>query len=157
MRALSKYKGNLVNNLLDELYTNPIFDMLASDQEWALNTMMQFATNLTEDDKFYTLTAEMPGMEEKDINITFEDNILSVSCEKHDKRSDKDYNIKDIESAVVRWQELSYGKYQRSFRLNNVNPEKISAALSKGVLTITLEKMEKIVPASKRIEVKSIE
>lgn len=154
MVSISKYKrGNLINNLLDDLYTNPIFDLWPVESKrnpyWTENTPMKFDTDLIENEKDYTMTAEIPGIEEKDLNITFENNILSIGYEKSSKVCS--------DSNKCQWQELKYGKYQRSFYIDNVDPNKISATISKGILTITLEKKEKMLPESKRIEVKSIE
>ena len=86
-----------------------------------------------ETDAAYELTAELPGVDEKDIKIALEDNVLSISGEKKAEREEKkkDYVMS----------ERSYGSFKRAFTLpENVDPEKIAAKFEKGVLKVTLPK-----------------
>jgi HSP20 family protein len=86
-----------------------------------------------ETDTAYELTAELPGVDEKDIKIALEDNVLSISGEKKAEREEKkkDYVMS----------ERSYGSFKRAFTLpDNVDPEKIAAKFEKGVLKVTLPK-----------------
>lgn len=86
-----------------------------------------------ETDTAYELTAELPGVDEKDIKIALDDNVLSISGEKKAEREEKkkDYVMS----------ERSYGSFKRAFTLpDNVDPEKIAAKFEKGVLKVTLPK-----------------
>ena len=86
-----------------------------------------------ETDTAYELTAELPGVDEKDIKIALEDNVLSISGEKKAEREEKkkDYVMS----------ERSYGSFKRVFTLpDNVDAEKIAAKFEKGVLKLTLPK-----------------
>ncbi len=86
-----------------------------------------------ETDTAYEVTAELPGVNEKDIKVSLEDNVLSISGEKkaeHEERK-KDYVMS----------ERSYGSFKRAFTLpDNVDAEKIAAKFEKGVLKVTLPK-----------------
>ncbi len=86
-----------------------------------------------ETDAAYEVTAELPGVNEKDIKVSLEDNVLSISGEKKAEREErkKDYVMS----------ERSYGSFKRAFTLpDNVDAEKIAAKFEKGVLKVTLPK-----------------
>jgi len=103
------------------------------------------AVDLEENDDAFMITAELPGMDKKDIHITFENNVLSISGEKKAEKEMKEENFHRLER--------SYGKFQRSFELPGyVDREKIDADYKDGVLTITIPKAEEAKP--KQIEVK---
>ena len=90
--------------------------------------------------------AELPEMDEKDIEIKIEDNVLTLSGEKKLEHEDKKENYHLIES--------SYGKFTRAFTLpGHVDQEKIKAKYEKGVLKITMPKKEETKP--KQIKVKA--
>lgn len=86
-----------------------------------------------ETDTAYEVTAELPGVDEKDIKIALEGSMLSISGEKKAEREEKkkDYVMT----------ERSYGSFKRAFTLpENVDAEKIAAKFDKGVLKVTLPK-----------------
>ena len=89
---------------------------------------------VTEQDKSYEISAELPGVDEKDVTITLENHMLTISGEKKTEREEtkKDYFLS----------ERSYGSFHRSFRVpENVDEDKISAAFDKGVMTVVLPKL----------------
>ena len=91
------------------------------------------AVDVTEDDKAYKVTAELSGLEEKDIDVSVAGGMLTVKGEKGYEKDGKNQNRHVSERA--------YGSFQRSFALpDNVDADKISADMAKGVLTITLPK-----------------
>ena len=105
--------------------------------------------DVTENDKAITVTAELPGMEEKDVNVSVGDGYISISGEKKSEKEEK------TKGGYL--QERSYGSFQRSFRLpNTVNADKITADLAKGVLTVTLPKTASAaVPKTRKVAVKA--
>jgi HSP20 family protein len=106
------------------------------------------AVDMTEDDKTYKITAEVPGLEEKNIDVTVSGDMLTFKGEKHYEKDEKDKNHYMTERA--------YGSFQRSFALpEGVDRDKIAAELSKGVLTITLPKTAEGQKPQKKIEVKA--
>jgi HSP20 family protein len=106
------------------------------------------AVDVTEDDKAYKITAEVPGLEEKNIDVTVLGDMLTL---KGEKRYEKDEQDKDRHMS-----ERAYGSFQRSFALpDGVDRDKIAANLEKGVLTITLPKTPEAQKQQKKIEVKS--
>jgi HSP20 family protein len=79
------------------------------------------------------LTAEVPGIDEKDIEISLENNVLSLKGERKFEKETKEENYHRIER--------SYGSFYRSFTLPSyVDAEKISAVHENGVLKITMSK-----------------
>ncbi len=90
--------------------------------------------DVRESDKSITLEAELPGMDEKDIDLTVDDGVLTLKGEKRYEHEEKE------EGKAVRI-ERQYGSFQRSFTLPSyVEEEKVSATFKKGVLTIELPK-----------------
>lgn len=102
--------------------------------------------DVSETDKEIEITAELPGLEEKDVQINVSDNILSIRGEKKAEKEQKDKNYRLVER--------SYGSFERSLELpEGVNADAIKASIDKGVLKVVVPKPA---PAqSKKIEVKS--
>jgi len=104
--------------------------------------------DFTEDDKAFTVTAELPGIEEKEIDVTLSGGMLTIKGEKKQEREEKNKNYY--------LSERSYGSFQRSFAMpEGVDEEKIAASFAKGVLTVTLPKSAEAQKTQKKIEVKA--
>ena len=106
------------------------------------------SVDVSESDSGYEISAELPGIQDKDIELTLRDNVLTLRAEKKSEREqkDKDYHLS----------ERSYGLYQRSFRLpDDVDPEQINTRFANGVLTVTLPKSARTPPSTRKIEVKA--
>lgn len=98
-------------------------------------------------DKF-EIKAELPGIDEKDINLSLEDGTLTISGEKkiENEEKEKGYYLK----------ECSYGSFCRSVRLpDNISEDKIAAKFNKGVLTIDMPKKETITSKARKIAISS--
>ena len=106
------------------------------------------AVDVTEDDKAYKIAAELPGMSEKDIDVSITGDMLVLKGEKRLEREEKEKN---------RYiSERSYGAFQRNFVLpDGIDLDKIAAEFSKGVLTLTLPKTSAAQKQQKKIEVKA--
>jgi HSP20 family protein len=102
------------------------------------------AFDIAETEKEYTITGEIPGIEAKDLNVTYANGILNITGEKRKEQEEKDEHFHRIER--------EYGSFHRGFRLpENVTAEKVKAIYKDGVLKINLPKAE---IETKRIEVK---
>jgi HSP20 family protein len=102
--------------------------------------------DVAETDKAIELTAELPGLEEKDIDINLSDNVLTIRGEKKSEREEKDKNYRVVER--------SYGSFYRSFELPpGVKADAIQASIAKGVLTVRMPKPEPT--QTRKIEVKT--
>jgi HSP20 family protein len=102
--------------------------------------------DMVEGDKEVTVSAELPGMDEKEIGVSLSHGVLTISGEKQEKKEDKGKNYYRMER--------SYGSFQRSVPLpGEVDEAKVEATFKKGVLTITLPKTA-AAQARKRITIK---
>lgn len=107
------------------------------------------AVDIVEEPAGYRMTAELPGMTDKDIDLVVSGDTVTLKGEKKQEteRNDKNYTLS----------ERSYGSFLRSFYLpEGVDRDKISAEFSKGILTVTLPKAPGAVAETKKIEVKSV-
>ena len=121
-----------------------------TEPNWTYRSSFSFpvpAVDVNEGEKNYTVTAELPGLEEKDIEVTVTDHLLTIKGEKSYQKDEKN---KDHHLS-----ERAYGSFQRSFTMpEGVDAQKIAASLTKGVLTVTLPKTAEAQKPAKKIEVK---
>lgn len=112
---------------------------------FAPRTLMP-SMDLAETEKEIELTAELPGMEEKDVQLNIVDNHLTIRGEKRNQREEKEKDYRLVER--------HYGSFVRTVELPpGVDPDSIKAVMSKGVLKVTVPKPA---PAqTKKIEVKT--
>ena len=100
-----------------------------------LPDMLKPVVDIQETDKQYKISLEVPGVEEKDIQITLDNDVLMVRGEKRQEQEKKEGGFHRVER--------SYGNFQRVLNLpDNANQESIKAAFKNGVLTITMDKRE---------------
>ena len=100
---------------------------------------------ISETDKTIEISAEMPGLERRDVEISIEDDTLSIRGEKKVEESKRDKN--------VQLSERTYGVFYRVLQLpSGIDPSGVQATMSNGVLKITIPKPAKSEP--KKIEVK---
>lgn len=96
----------------------------------------------------YRINAELPGMDEKDVEVKLANGSLIIKGEKKEEKNEsrKEYHLS----------ERRYGSFERAFRLpREVDPEKIQARFSKGVLQVQLPKRAEAVHPEKVIPVKA--
>ncbi len=106
------------------------------------------AVDVVESEKAYELTAELPGMDEKNIEVKVVNGNLTIKGEKQEEREEKkkDYYL----------HERNFGSFERSFGIpEGVDADKIEANFKKGVLTVTLPKKAEAQKPAKKIEVKA--
>ncbi len=96
----------------------------------------------------YTLEMDIPGFDKKDVNIEIDDNdYLTITAEKVNESNEEDSDKNYIRK------ERSYGKYQRSFYLGDVDKERINASFENGILKVTMPKKEEIKSSKQTIEI----
>ncbi len=106
-----------------------------------------FKVNVAETDKALEVSAEIPGVDAKDIDVQLKDGVLTI---KGEKKEEKDEKQKDWHVT-----ERSYGMFERSFSLPaDVDTAKVEAAFDKGVLKVTLPKLAAAQAKVQKIEVK---
>ena len=119
-----------VMNQLDDLFDSMIYKTLEKSQNWTPEV------SVFENDKLYTVTLDIPGVEKKNVNIEVEGSALIISG-KREKVNEKDMSLY--------YSQTRYGNFSRTFNLpEEINVEKIGAKYKNGTLVLTLPKMEKI-------------
>lgn len=106
------------------------------------------AIDIVDKNEAYQVVAELPGMDEKNVEVKLVNGNLTIKGEKRDEKEEKkkDYYL----------HERSFGSFERSFALpDEVDADKIEASFSKGVLTVTLPKKPEAVKPEKKIEVRA--
>jgi HSP20 family protein len=104
------------------------------------------AVDILENEKELVLKADLPDLEEKDIDVRIENNMLTVSGERKYGKDVKEENYLRVERA--------YGAFSRSFSLpNTVNTEAIKAEYKNGVLTVRMPKREEARPKQVKVAV----
>ena len=104
-------------------------------------------TDVKETDQAYLLEADLPGFSKEDICIEVQKDTLVIRAERKANREEKDENGRYIR------RERSYGSYTRSFGLDGIQSDAITAAYQNGVLSLTLPKVERTAAETRRLEI----
>lgn len=124
----------------------PLFDMSPMLRRMQSLGSVEVRTDIHETDAAYEIRCELPGIAEKDVELTVADGILTVrgSKEEEKKEGDGDYRLV----------ERHFGSFRRSFPLpGGVDADAIKADFDKGVLTITVPKPAEAVPSARKIRI----
>lgn len=104
------------------------------------------ASDATSNGDSYTISVELPGVEEKDVTLSAHDGVLSLRGEKKLEREEK--------GETWFFSERQYGSFSRSYRLPpDADDSKVSADLKNGVLTITVPKRAEEAPSSRQVRI----
>ena len=130
---------------MDELFDNFAggFDLRP---EWSGEVMLK--TDISENDDALSITAEMPGVDEKDVEFTFDGDLLTIRGEKKQERDEKKdrFHVK----------ERSWGSFQRVIAVPfAADPDKVQASFSNGVLKLVVPKPPGAKKSVKKIAVKA--
>jgi HSP20 family protein len=102
--------------------------------ESAMSNFINPSMNVSETEKEIRITAELPGVTEQDIEVSLEDDALTI-------RGEKKFERTEGEKENYHFVERSYGTFQRSLRLpSSVTPDQVNAKFENGVLTVTFPK-----------------
>ena len=130
-----------LRNELDRLFESPLAEWNRTSQ---LLSGWTPALDIYEDKENFIVKAELPGMKREDINVSFQDGMLSISGERKGETKHED--------AEVHRTERFFGRFQRAVTLPApVAPDKVKAQYKDGILTVTLPKTEEAKP--KQIDV----
>jgi HSP20 family protein len=140
-RELATFQ-NEVNRLFNTFFDTPTQQGGSTQQ---LRRWMP-ATDLVENENEYVLRSDLPGLTEADVNIEFEDNVLTISGERRAEHEDRQEGYFRLERA--------YGGFSRSLTLpEGIDPEGIHASFDKGVLEVRVPKPEQRKPRKVAISV----
>lgn len=124
---------------------NRMFQDYARGEE-AIGTSFVPPVDVYEDQNGITLKLEVPGIDEKDLDVRVENNVLTVHGERKFEKEEKEENFQRIERR--------YGSFTRSFTLpNTVDTENVEANYDKGVLSLRLAKRAEAKPKQIKVNV----
>ncbi|HEU5019266.1 MAG TPA: Hsp20/alpha crystallin family protein [Pseudolabrys sp.] len=136
-----------IDRMFDDFWRFPYMSSPAISPSMG-SSMSVPAVDVVEKPEAFQITAELPGMDEKSIEVKCAGGVLTMKGEKKDEReeSKEGYHLS----------ERHFGSFQRSFRIpDNVDAEKIDATFKNGVLTLTLPKTQESQKNEKKISVKA--
>lgn len=125
-------------SLFDDHFFRSFFDM----NDWMGS--MGFRVDIHDNEKDYTIEAELPGVKEDQINLTVENDTLTISADMQSEHKDE----------KAYYSERRVGHVSRSFSLENIDQDKISADYKNGILYVTLPKTQPVeAPGARRIAI----
>src|SRR5580692_2794305 len=131
---------NRMNRLFRESYSPE------GPEEALTTTTLAPPVDIYEDEHNIILKMEVPGIDEKDLDVRIQNNTLTVQGERKIEKEEKEENFRRVER--------QYGSFTRSFTLpSSVDPEQISARCDKGVLNISLAKKVEAKPKQIKVNV----
>ncbi len=144
--SLVRYNNpwNLLNTLQRELY-NPAFNSADDDDATVATANWAPSVDISENEKAFTLLADIPGVNPDNIDISMEKGVLTIKGERSSENVEEGENYRRVERQS--------GQFYRRFTLpDSADADNIEAKSEHGVLRITIPKQE--VAVSRRIEVK---
>lgn len=131
MRALTPWKGmDVLRNEMERVFDRliePRWGEFEAAGEWAPKV------DISESKDAIVVKAEIPGVEQKDISVSLQDQVLTIKGEKHHEKEEKDEKYHRVER--------SWGTFMRAFRMPAaVAGDKVAATFKDGTLTVTLPK-----------------
>ena len=130
-----------MNRMFDDVFRG--FDLAPFAPSRALGGLDCPQIDIDETDKEVRITAELPGLDEKDVSLEIANGVLSISGEKKSESEDKGR----------RFSERYYGRFERRIPLEDVDEDKASAAFKNGVLTVTVPKSSEANTRVRRIAI----
>jgi HSP20 family protein len=127
------------DRIFDSMFTHDL-PQLPSVKSWIP------AVDVNETETEFLLSADMPGLDKKDVSIDIHDGVITIKGERaiDNEKSTDDYRIR----------ERQLGSFNRSFRLpDNVKEDKVAAKFKNGVLTVTLPKTKEVLPEGRQIKI----
>jgi HSP20 family protein len=127
------------DRIFDSMFTHDL-PQFSSVKSWIP------AVDVNETETEFLLSADMPGLDKKDVSIDIHDGVITIKGERaiDNEKSTDDYRIR----------ERQLGSFNRSFRLpDNVKEDKVAAKFKNGVLTVTLPKTKEVLPEGRQIKI----
>ena len=141
---LRREMDRLFDDFDRDFWLTPFRRPLSYIEPWSANP----AVDIVENDKAFEITAELPGLDEKDVEVKVANGAVTITGSKTEEKEEKNKNY--------HLQERHFGSFQRYFSLpEGVDVDKIEANFKKGVLTVTMPKKAEAQKAEKKVEVKA--
>ena len=130
-----------MNRMFDDVFRG--FDLAPFGSTRGLTGLSWPQIDIDETDKEVRITAELPGLDEKDVSLEIAHGVLSIAGEKKSESEDK----------ARRFSERYYGRFERRIPIDDVAEDKITATFKNGLLTVTLPKSAKAQQQVKRVAI----
>ena len=134
LHAFNRQMGRIFDDFFGDFHQG--WSMTPSREDFStLERTLSPSMDISENENEYLISAELPGMDEKDLDISLHENVLRIRGE---KKADKEEKKKDYHLI-----ERSYGRIERSIPLpEDIDQNRVSASFKKGVLEISIPKTE---------------
>lgn len=134
---------------LDDALTSMLSDFWGESSDWTPSTLSP-KIDIWEEEDAFKMEADLPGVSEKDVDVTVHDGMLTVKATTESSKTEGE------EGKTFYRRERSTTSFERHISLpEGINEEKVDASLKNGVLTVTLPKSEDAKPKMRKISVKS--
>src|SRR5437763_1214722 len=131
-----------MNRLFDDVFRG--FDLAPFGLDRGFDRMIGWPNiEVSDTDKEVKVTAELPGLEEKDVELELANGVLAIKGEKRTEMEDKDRLFS----------ERYYGRFERRIPVEDIDEDKVSASFRNGVLTVSLPKTAQAQRQVKRIAI----
>ena len=140
MFGLTPYRSNYYVSAYD-----PWKEMEEFERRFFGQRTPSMKTDIRETENAYILESDLPGFSREDIHAEIKDGYLTIRAEHKSENEDKN------ESYLRR--ERSYGSFSRTFDLDGIDAEAITASFKNGVLTLELPKMQQKVEEARKVEI----
>ena len=138
MALIPRFMPNYLDNMFDDFFTPARTDDFS-----------RMKCDIYLKDNNYIMEMDIPGFNKEDVNIEIDDNdYLTITAEKSTSNDSEDEDKNYVRK------ERSYGKYQRSFYVGDIDKEGIDATFENGILKVTMPKKEEEKSSKKTIEIK---
>lgn len=136
-----------MNDMFDQFFSNP-YGLTTSRRLLDMSEAFSPGIDISETDKDLIITADLPGMDEKDINLTMEGELLTISGTKQKETETKEARMHRVER--------TFGSFKRSITLpGEVDIQKVDATFNKGVLKVVIPKPANSTSPVKKIPIKT--
>ena len=132
-------KGGKIDDFFNGFFKDDFFSPMTN----VFGNNQKFNADIKETENSYLVSAELPGVKKEDINLEYKDNTLIISAIRNEENNEEKDNY-------IR-RERTYGQIARSFHVENVDKEKVSAKFENGELHIVLPKLTPTIAESNKI------
>ena len=146
--TLRKEVDRLFDDFGDDFWRRPFRSLAAFERSWPTKVVASPAVDVTETDQAYEITAELPGMDQKNVEVNVANGGIRIKGEKKEETEQKsrDYYVS----------ERRYGSFERQFTLpEGIDADKIAATFKNGILKVTLPKTAEAQQPAKKIDIKA--
>lgn len=139
-RGVQRKSGDFfdIDSIFENIFNDAVFPSFYSNSN-------QMKVDISEKENEYILEAELPGINKEDINIEINDKALTISA-------NRDENIEEKKDNYLR-KERRRSSISRTFSMDNVLSDKITAKYENGILTLVLPKNEEVKAKTRKIDI----